>query len=114
MLQREIPAEWTDAADIVNLVREPGRISLSDRINERFQAGTDNRQAIRAMIDAGLHELTLPRRYSGMGRDYLALVWCWLPGRQPLHETAGAERYMAAAGCSSPASLSGRTGAPWL
>jgi glutaryl-CoA dehydrogenase (non-decarboxylating) len=74
MVKPELPDEWNAATDIVNLVRQLGRTSLSDRIDGRFRDGVDNRLAVRAMMDAGLFGLTLPRRYGGMGRDYLALA----------------------------------------
>jgi glutaryl-CoA dehydrogenase (non-decarboxylating) len=74
MSEREIPEVWSSSADMIEFVRELGAAVLSNDIDERFQAGTDNADAIAAMASSGLLGLTLPRRYGGLGRDYAALA----------------------------------------
>lgn len=69
-----VPTEWQPAADLVAFVRKLGVRSLSTDIDVRFLNGSDNRDAVDAMIEAGLYGLTMPRRYGGQGRDYTAFA----------------------------------------
>ncbi len=59
MMEREISTEWSDVANIIEMVRDLGRSVLCDRIEERFREDIDNRVAIRVMMDAGLYDLTI-------------------------------------------------------
>jgi glutaryl-CoA dehydrogenase (non-decarboxylating) len=68
------PPEWESATDLVQLVRDLGRRSLCDGLDERYLADQPDPTAIAAMVNAGLFRLTLPRRYGGVGRDYTALA----------------------------------------
>lgn len=71
---RVIPPEWNSAADLIELVRDLGRRSLSIDLDEQFAAETMAGGAIETMVEAGLFALTLPGRYGGQGRDYTALA----------------------------------------
>ncbi|HUG14616.1 MAG TPA: acyl-CoA dehydrogenase family protein [Thermomicrobiales bacterium] len=74
MSEREIPRAWRSAADVIGLVRDLGARSLSVDIDQRFADGAANVAAIEAMASFGLFGLTLPSRYGGLGRDYVALA----------------------------------------
>src|SRR5688500_9214941 len=74
MNERVTPVEWQDAADLVAVVRDLGKRVLTAEIDERFLAGTDNRNDVDAMVEAGLFGLTLPVRFGGQGRDYTAFA----------------------------------------
>ena len=65
-------AESTD--DLVALVRRLGTEILAQGIDEGFEQGRPNPASLPAMAAAGLLGLTLPPRYGGLGRDYLALA----------------------------------------
>jgi glutaryl-CoA dehydrogenase (non-decarboxylating) len=74
MSERPIPAVWTPASDMIRRVRALEAQVLGADIDARFVAGLDNSAAVAALIDAGLFGLTLPKRYGGLGRDYLTLA----------------------------------------
>lgn len=68
------PKEWASATDLIDLVRDLGRRSLSVDLDAGFVDDRTADEAIEAMVEAGLFALTLPRRYGGQGRDYTALA----------------------------------------
>jgi glutaryl-CoA dehydrogenase (non-decarboxylating) len=69
----DIPPVWRSAADSIALVRRL-RPTLADDIDRRFVESVDNREAVAAMVDAGLFALTLPHRFGGLGRSYTSLA----------------------------------------
>jgi glutaryl-CoA dehydrogenase (non-decarboxylating) len=71
MKHRDVPVEWDSAADLIAVVRSLG---LEAGTDEHFLDHADNRVALTEMVDAGLFGMTLPRRYGGLGRDYLAFA----------------------------------------
>lgn len=60
--------------DLAAIVRSLGAETLTIGIEERFAAGQPDDAGRRAMANAGLLGLTIPSRYGGQGRDYLALA----------------------------------------
>ncbi|HYI16391.1 MAG TPA: acyl-CoA dehydrogenase family protein, partial [Thermomicrobiales bacterium] len=69
-----IPPEWESASDLVEVVRQLGRRSLSANLDTMFADSVVAAGANEAMVEAGLFALTLPRRYGGQGRNYTALA----------------------------------------
>ena len=69
-----LPPGSDPAEGLVAVVRRLGDAVLRPGLEERFSRGETNPRALPAMAAAGLLGLTLPPRYGGLGRDYLALA----------------------------------------
>ncbi len=59
--------------DLVLAVRRLGEGALAENIEDRFAEGRADPRALPMLADAGFLGLTLPPRYGGQGRDYVAL-----------------------------------------
>src|SRR6476659_4107499 len=73
MHDEPIPTEWSTASDVIQTVRRL-RGALAHDIEARFEAGVYSDEPLETLAEAGLLGLTLPRRYDGQGRDYIALA----------------------------------------